>query len=71
MTSDELRLRIREHRLKIGMTQATAASNYGCSVPVWNRCETKADHASLDVLIRMAEAVGLEVDLKVRKSKSV
>lgn len=71
MNANDLRQRIREHRLKIGMTQAAAAEQYGCSVPVWNRCETRENHASLDVLIRMASAVGLDVDLKVRKAKSV
>ena len=65
LTPDEVLAAIIAHRELIGMTQRQAAANYGCKPVYWNMIERGGRAASLDVLVKMAEAVGLRVELRV------
>ena len=69
MNREDLLERIAAERQRRGMTQTAAAESYGCSVVSWNVIENGRKEASIDVLIRMATAVGLKVDLKVTRAK--
>jgi transcriptional regulator with XRE-family HTH domain len=65
MTPDALRQRICEHRKAEGLTITEAATRYGCKHVQWSLVESGKKPASLDVLLKMAKAIGLEVLITV------
>ncbi len=65
MKLNELRenmlLDIISNRQSKGLSMVEAAKAAGISQPNWSRIENGVQHATLDTLIDMAKAVGLEV----------
>jgi transcriptional regulator with XRE-family HTH domain len=58
--------RIYERRLKRGMSQAEAAWRAGVSQPYWAMVESGAKVPSVTQLAKLAKAVGLKVEVKVK-----
>lgn len=65
MNHQQILAAIIAHRERSGMTQREAADNYGCKPIYWNMVERGKREAKLDVLVKMAEAVGLQVEILV------
>lgn len=61
---------IEEARERLGLSQAAAAREAGVSQPFWNLlAKDQSRGADITTLKRMAEAVGLEVRITVKRKR--
>ncbi len=67
MIAAKLTKAIEAHCKETGLTQSDAARIYGCTPPQWNSTIRGKKGVSLDTLVRMAESIGLAVELKTTK----
>lgn len=65
MTLPELVQRIKEARESAGLSQAAAAKLAGVSQVFWWKFEAGQKGATPEVLARMGDAVGLEIEAKI------
>lgn len=61
---------LRSSRQRLGLTQAHAAQLTGISTRLWSECETgRRTGVSLDVVIRMLQVVGLDLQITPRDAR--
>lgn len=53
------------HRRRQGLTQAQVAKKIGTSTPQLSRTERRPENVNMRTLMRYAEAVGMELDIKL------
>ena len=61
--------RIKAARLAIGYTQGDAAESLNCTRQCWCQWENGTKAASVDTIAAMAAAVGLEMEIELKKKK--
>ena len=54
---------------KDGITQAEVARRIGAERPNINKVMRRKDAVSLDFLLKIAESIGLDVEMKIRQKK--
>ena len=65
----ELMIALKDHIARAGMSQAQAAQLFGVTQPrVSDLMRGKINLFTLDALVNMATAVGLRIELRVRKA---
>lgn len=67
MNSEELGQRIRSRRLTLGLTQQSLAEIAGLSVHGLSNLESGKGNPTLAVLTHLADALGLDLRLEVRR----
>ena len=67
MNQEELGRRIAERRHILGVDQRTAAELSGVSVHTLSNIESGKGNPSLQILSKMADALGLELRIDVKK----
>jgi DNA-binding XRE family transcriptional regulator len=58
-------LALANQRRQKGLTQAEVAEKIGTSAPQLSRTERKPENANMRTLIRYAEAVGMDLDIRL------
>jgi DNA-binding phage protein len=58
-------LQLADHRRRKGLTQAQLAKQMGTSTPQLSRTERRPENVNMRTLIRYAEAVGMELDVRL------
>ncbi len=58
-------LELAKLRKKIGLTQAELAEKIGTSTPQLSRTERRPENVNMRTLIRYAEAVGMNLDIRL------
>jgi DNA-binding XRE family transcriptional regulator len=58
-------LQLANQRKRIGLTQAEVAKKIGTSTPQLSRTERRPENVNMRTLMRYAEAVGMELDIKL------
>jgi DNA-binding phage protein len=58
-------LELANQRKRKGMTQAEVARKIGTSAPQLSRTERRPENVNMRTLLRYAEAVGMEIDIKL------
>lgn len=58
-------LELANQRKRIGLTQAQVAKKIGTSTPQLSRTERRPENVNMRTLMRYAEAVGMELDIKL------
>jgi HTH-type transcriptional regulator/antitoxin HipB len=58
-------LQLANQRKRIGLTQAQVAKRIGTSTPQLSRTERRPENVNMRTLMRYAEAVGMELDIKL------
>jgi DNA-binding phage protein len=58
-------LELANQRRRKGLTQAQVAKKIGTSAPQLSRTERRPENVNMRTLIRYAEAVGMELDIKL------
>jgi DNA-binding phage protein len=58
-------LELANQRRRMGMTQAEVARKVGTSAPQLSRTERRPENVNMRTLMRYAEAVGMELDIRL------
>jgi DNA-binding phage protein len=58
-------LQLANQRKRIGLTQAQVAKKIGTSTPQLSRTERRPENVNMRTLMRYAQAVGMELDIKL------
>lgn len=64
-------MRLREIRLKKGLTQRQVSDSIGCAPSVYSRYETGDREPSIDTLIRLSRCLGVSIDCLVGNETTV
>jgi DNA-binding phage protein len=63
-------MQLAKHRKRKGMTQAELARKMGTSTPQLSRTERRPENVTMRTLIRYAEAVGMNLDVRLVAKKA-
>jgi len=58
-------IELSNQRKRIGLTQAQVAERIGTSAPQLSRTERRPENANMRTLMRYADAVGMELDIRL------